>query len=451
MAVALVLVRHAGFADGRDDWAEKWCELNDCHGIKAAEQARDANAKVEREFKKAQRRYEATGEIRAVKSEAVLHALFQYDGPTIDHPAFPGVAAEHGERAERRHEQAAIEYRKEVEQRAIAPPTPSGGYLLPGTETAKGLAVRDDTSSAVGAAKRRHTMMTEELRMGCMYEYGQTPDGHGGYIMGRITTLKEPVRGCAAGSVWKDQGGGGVRLASRTAESAQSVWRKVNGTDREWFEDIEDLPKGFVGPPTHDQVRAKKLKPYKTRAPPPCAPGYGGAFCKRELGTGGDYVDREDTPPPWAQMKDVARLKAFWKEQHALSTGQRLDGVNLLAHKQEALPLAPGEYTAGTADQSKDPKDDCVCEPSDFECIKRCTQKSLEQPKSCFQKCDETGCYQECVHVEMSFKEEKTVKDAKKVSSRARARARAQGRLDRGRTLRRRRTRRSRPRARSRS
>lgn len=33
------------------------------------------------------------------------------------------------------------------------------------------------------------------------------------------------------------------------------------------------------------------LRPYKLKAPPPCAPGYGGAFCKIELGTGGDYVD----------------------------------------------------------------------------------------------------------------------------------------------------------------
>ena len=32
------------------------------------------------------------------------------------------------------------------------------------------------------------------------------------------------------------------------------------------------------------QVIAKKLKPHKRKAPPPCAPGYGGAFCKKELG-----------------------------------------------------------------------------------------------------------------------------------------------------------------------
>jgi len=89
--------------------------------------------------------------------------------------------------------------------------------------------------------------------MGCMYEYGQTPDGHGGFLWGRITTLKEQVKGCAAGSVWKDQGGG-VRLASRTAESAQSVWRKINGSDSEWWENVADLPKGHFGPQTHAQV-----------------------------------------------------------------------------------------------------------------------------------------------------------------------------------------------------
>lgn len=60
------------------------------------------------------------------------------------------------------------------------------------------------------------------------------------------------------------------------------------------------------------------------------AAGYGGAFCKIELGTGGDYVDEEDEPPPWANMADVKRLKQFWREQHALATGQPLPGKVLV-------------------------------------------------------------------------------------------------------------------------
>eukprot|EP00961_Rhodomonas_salina_P118756 1598528-Rhodomonas_salina.3 len=75
------------------------------------------------------------------------------------------------------------------------------------------------------------------------------------------------------------------------AESAGSVWRKVNGTDREWFEDV---PKPAPGVPwvwSQKELKAQHLRPYKLKAPPPCAPGYGGAFCKIELGTGGDYVD----------------------------------------------------------------------------------------------------------------------------------------------------------------
>ena len=78
------------------------------------------------------------------------------------------------------------------------------------------------------------------------------------------------------------------------------------------------------------QIAEQKI-PFKRSAPPPCAPGYGGAFCKKELGTGGDYVDEEDQPPTWANMKDVARLKAFWKEQHALAVGAKIDG-NLGSH-----------------------------------------------------------------------------------------------------------------------
>ena len=254
LACGVALSLAAGVEHERDDWAEKWCELNDCNGVKAAEHTRAVNARLEREQNKAQRRYEATGEIRAVKSEAVQHALFAYDGPTLDHPGFPGVAAKIGERDERINEAFAVAARKDVETRAITPATPTGGYLLPGTEEANHLAVRQEHSSAVAAAQRRHSMMKEELRIGCMYEYGHPSDGKGGFLMGRITTLKAQVKGCAAGSVWNDQGGGGVRLASRTAESASSVWRKINGTDREWFENVEDLPTGFFGPETHVQV-----------------------------------------------------------------------------------------------------------------------------------------------------------------------------------------------------
>ena len=57
--------------------------------------------------------------------------------------------------------------------------------------------------------------------------------------------------------------------------------------------------------------------PYKMGAPPPCAPGYGGAGCKREIGAGADYVDEEDTLPPWAgqDVKKISQLKKFWKRQ----------------------------------------------------------------------------------------------------------------------------------------
>jgi hypothetical protein len=41
-----------------EKWAEKWCELNDCYGIRAAESNRVAMEKVEREARKALRRSE---------------------------------------------------------------------------------------------------------------------------------------------------------------------------------------------------------------------------------------------------------------------------------------------------------------------------------------------------------------------------------------------------------
>ncbi|MGB1600315.1 MAG: hypothetical protein ACPIOQ_46650, partial [Promethearchaeia archaeon] len=96
------------------------------------------------------------------------------------------------------------------------------------------------------------------------------------------------------------------------------------------WEDVAPVPKdGRPWVISWKQWRSRQLIPYKRGAPPPCAPGYGGAFCKIELGTGGDYVDVEDVPPPWANMADVTRLKQFWKEQHALATGQRLAGENV--------------------------------------------------------------------------------------------------------------------------
>lgn len=355
----------------REDWAAKWCELNDCHGVQEAEQRSAAAEKYEREVRKAARRYATTGEVKAIRTEAVQGAFFGYDGPVLDHPAFPGVANEHAERAERRNEAFAIEQRKKAEVRSVSPPEPTEGYLLPSSKEATQLAVRDQEDTAVGMARRRHQIMKEEVRIGCMYEYGQNPDGKGGFIMGRITTIQAPVKGCAAGSVWNDDGRGNVFLASRTAESAGSVWRKVNGTDREWFEDV---PKPAPGVPwvwSQKELKAQHLRPYKLKAPPPCAPGYGGAFCKIELGTGGDYVDEEDQPPPWAQMADVTRLKAFWKEQHALSIGESLPGVDFSKHRQgSALPLVPGEFTAGTA-SAKDWKEDaCKCAPVSLWCLR---------------------------------------------------------------------------------
>ena len=131
--------------------------------------------------------------------------------------------------------------------------------------------------------------------------------------------------------------------------------------------------------------------------------GYGGAFCKKELGTGGDYVDQEDVPPPWANMGDVQRLKQFWKEQYALATGKTLSGVNLQKHQAGALPLEPGAFSAGTAEWDVAGRDDCSCDPLDFSCIQKCTGKAMAIPKKCYEKCDSTMCHQECVHVDISF------------------------------------------------
>lgn len=108
----------------------------------------------------------------------------------------PGVANEHAERAERRNEAFAIEQRKKAEVRSVSPPEPTEGYLLPSSKEATQLAVRDQVQTvtylcaahaihgpdvrlqedtAVGMARRRHQIMKEEVRIGCMYEYGQNP------------------------------------------------------------------------------------------------------------------------------------------------------------------------------------------------------------------------------------------------------------------------------------
>ena len=92
LCVVLVFASLDGHAasTNKDVWAEKWCELNDCYGIRAAEERQGAVAKVEKEHRKATRRYRATGEVKAINAEHVAVAYFGYDGPTLDHPAFPG-------------------------------------------------------------------------------------------------------------------------------------------------------------------------------------------------------------------------------------------------------------------------------------------------------------------------------------------------------------------------
>eukprot|EP00291_Cryptomonas_curvata_P015703 CAMPEP_0172152946 /NCGR_PEP_ID=MMETSP1050-20130122/1144_1 /TAXON_ID=233186 /ORGANISM="Cryptomonas curvata, Strain CCAP979/52" /LENGTH=264 /DNA_ID=CAMNT_0012821373 /DNA_START=70 /DNA_END=861 /DNA_ORIENTATION=+ len=255
-----------------EKWAEKWCELNDCYGIRAAESNKVAMAKVEREARKALRRYQTTGEIKAIRTEVVEGAYFQYDGPVLDHPAFPGVAQEHALRSERKHEAFAVAARDMIEKRSLSPPSPTGGYISPESDDAKELAVRENMDSGIAIARRRHSVMREKTRMSCMYEYNQNPDGKGGFVLGQITSIKSVVSGCAAGSVWEDDSNGRVILSSRTAESLGSVWRKVNGSDREWFEDAGEVPRDRPWVESWHQWRGAQIRPYKDRAPPPCAP-----------------------------------------------------------------------------------------------------------------------------------------------------------------------------------
>ncbi len=84
--------------------------------------------------------------------------------------------------------------------------------------------------------------------MSCMYEYNQNPDGKGGFILGQITSIKSPVRGCAAGSVWEDDSNGRVILSSRTAESLGSVWRKVPSAAASAAPLLPPLPPLFLPP-----------------------------------------------------------------------------------------------------------------------------------------------------------------------------------------------------------
>jgi hypothetical protein len=47
---------------------------------------------------------------------------------------------------------------------------------------------------------------------------------------------------------------------------------QVNGSEREWFEDAGEVPKDRPWVQSWHQWRGAQLRPYKDRAPPPCAP-----------------------------------------------------------------------------------------------------------------------------------------------------------------------------------
>ena len=108
-------------------------------------------------------RYKATGEIRAIKTAMVHQSTFQYDGPTIDHPAFPGVSRELSEKKERKDENFAIEARKQAAINAANPSQPAGGYLLPGAKAAQELAVSNPEDASAAVSRRRHQKMKEEV------------------------------------------------------------------------------------------------------------------------------------------------------------------------------------------------------------------------------------------------------------------------------------------------
>ena len=301
------------------DWADTWCEINDCKGVRAAEQKDEKVEARQKDVRIVTRRYHATGEIRAIKSEHVKTTYFQYDGPTLDHPAFPGVAAEHAERKERDNEKAAVAARREAEKRAAmgAEWQPDGGYLPQSHPDAVALLAVDAEHAAVAVAKERFKHLAEETRIPCQYDIGRDPG-----TLGPYTTYPSNPEGCAAGSVWSEGRDGKLfsdpsNPLHRTNEWQASVWRKTNGTHKDWFEQVYQLPPGVYGPQSLKQIRARQVFPYKMGAPPPCAPGYGGAGCKREIGAGADYVDEEDTLPPWAgqDKKKIAQLRKFWRKQ----------------------------------------------------------------------------------------------------------------------------------------
>jgi hypothetical protein len=62
------------------DWADHWCEINDCKGVKAAEVQDEKMDARKKDVRIVTRRYHATGEVRAIKAEHVKTAYFQYDG-----------------------------------------------------------------------------------------------------------------------------------------------------------------------------------------------------------------------------------------------------------------------------------------------------------------------------------------------------------------------------------
>ena len=84
-------------------------------------------------------------------------------------------------------------------------------------------------------------------------------------------------------------------------------------------------------------------------------------------------------------------------------------GVNLDKHRADtALPLATGEFSAGTAERNSPDKDKaCQCDPLDFKCLLKCTKEAMTLPKKCYEKCDNTMCHQECVYVEIDYQQHK--------------------------------------------
>ena len=80
LALALALLALQLGPSWSKDWADHWCEINDCKGLKAAEVKDEKVEAHSKEVRIATRRYYATGEIRAIKSEHVKAAFFQYDG-----------------------------------------------------------------------------------------------------------------------------------------------------------------------------------------------------------------------------------------------------------------------------------------------------------------------------------------------------------------------------------